>query len=62
VAVDESAANAWRCHGPRLDPFKEQFHRLADANSVSETAALRVQGLRSGPKLAFLSDGEDSIR
>jgi hypothetical protein len=45
-----------------LTAFKEQFHRLADANSVSETAALRAQGLRSGPKLAFLSDGEDSIR
>jgi hypothetical protein len=26
------------------------------------TATLRAQGLRSGPKLAFLSDGEDSIR
>ena len=25
-------------------------------------ATLRAQGLRSGPKLAFLSDGEDSIR
>jgi hypothetical protein len=26
------------------------------------TATLRAQGVRSGPKLAFLSDGEDSIR
>jgi hypothetical protein len=26
------------------------------------TAILRAQGLRSGPRLAFLSDGEDSIR